>query len=113
LNTVDEGLASTIPLQTQELFHRDDYDSSKISNSPKRRKKNQWSHQKKVLDNPCCIRLANNLHIEIETGGVFPFAGLAIELSIAGSQAADGAGFQLFASRSKSKFLSFIIRRFK
>ena len=31
---------------------------------------------------------------------------LAIELLTAGSQAADGAGFQLFASRSKSKFLS-------
>jgi hypothetical protein len=34
------------------------------------------------------------------------FVRLAIELLTAGSQAADGAGFQLFASRSKSKFLS-------
>ena len=35
------------------------------------------------------------------------FVRLAIELLTAGSQAADGAGFQLFASRSKGKFLSF------
>ena len=35
------------------------------------------------------------------------FVRLAIELLTTGSQAADGAGVQLFASRSKSKFLSF------
>jgi len=39
------------------------------------------------------------------------FVRLAIELLTAGSQAADGAGFQLFASRSKKQIP--IIRREK
>src|SRR5262245_30174004 len=41
------------------------------------------------------------------------FVRLAIELLTAGSQAADGAGFQLFASRSKKQFLSFVEKKIR
>jgi len=37
----------------------------------------------------------------MEIGGLLSFVGLAIELLIAGSHAADGAGFQLSAAGSK------------
>src|SRR5215467_3992947 len=41
------------------------------------------------------------------------FVRLAIELVTAGSQAADGAEFHLFVSRSKSKFLSFFEKKIR
>jgi hypothetical protein len=44
-------------------------------------------------------------------GGQLSFVGLAIELLIAGSQAADGAGFQLSGTTSEKQIL--IVRAYK
>jgi hypothetical protein len=47
--------------------------------------------------------LSDTLRLEMGIGGLLSFVGLAIELLMAGSQAADGAGFQLSASDSKKQ----------
>lgn len=48
-------------------------------------------------------QILDKFHTKLETRGLLSFVGLAIELSIAGSHAAEGAGFQ-FPRRALKQF---------
>ena len=58
---------------------------------------------RKNIGQPLLHQILDKFHTKLETRGLLSFVGLAIELSIAGSHAAEGAGFQ-FPRRALKQF---------